>query len=139
MAKINLWAVLVGAVLYMALGFVWYSPALFGPRFTALMTFTPEQVARLGEGMGPSYAAMLVGALVMALVLERLAAWTRAGSAAGGAGLGALVWLAAAVTTGISTVIFESRPLGLYLINGGYHLVAFVLVGALVAGWRKRA
>ncbi len=137
--RMNLWAVLVGAVLYMALGFVWYSPLLCGPTFIALMKLTPEQAAKLGEGMGPSYALMTATALVLAASLERLTAWAGARTAGAGIGVALLAWLPAVLTIGISTVIFESRPLGLFLLNGGYHLVAFVLIGALVAVWRKKA
>lgn len=139
MPKINLWAVVVGAVIYMALGFLWYSPLLFGPKFVELMKFTPEQVAKLGQGMGPSYAVMAATALILAASLERLTAWAGARTAAAGVGVALLAWLPAVLTIGLSTVIFESRPPGLFLLNGGYHLAAFVLIGALVAVRRKKA
>jgi hypothetical protein len=32
--------------------------------------------------------------------------------------------------------LFESRPLGYVLVNGGYMVVAFVLMGAIIGGWR---
>ncbi len=42
------------------------------------------------------------------------------------------------MTTNLETVIFEQRPLGLYLINNGYHLVGLLGMGALLAVWRRR-
>jgi hypothetical protein len=42
------------------------------------------------------------------------------------------------LTTNLSSVLFESRPLGLYLINNGYHLIGFLLMGALLASWRRQ-
>lgn len=139
MPEVNLRGIVAGAVIYMALGFLWYSPQLFGPTFLELMKFTPEQVAKLGQGMGPAYAVMAATALILAASLERLTAWAGARTAGAGIGVALLAWLPAVLTIGVSTVIFERRPLGLFLINAGYHLAAFVLIGALVAAWRKRA
>jgi hypothetical protein len=35
-------------------------------------------------------------------------------------------------------VLFEFRPLGLYLINNGYHLVGLLGMGALLAVWKRK-
>ena len=41
--------------------------------------------------------------------------------------------------TNIATVLFEERPLGLYLINMGYQLIACAIAGVILALWRPRA
>jgi hypothetical protein len=33
------------------------------------------------------------------------------------------------------TYLFERRPLALWVINGGYHTVAFVVMGAILGLW----
>ena len=32
--------------------------------------------------------------------------------------------------------LFESRPFNYVLVNGGYMVVAFVVMGAIIGGWR---
>jgi hypothetical protein len=48
------------------------------------------------------------------------------------------LWLGFIVTTQAATVIFELRPLGLYLLNIGYQFVGCALAGAILAVWRTR-
>jgi hypothetical protein len=38
----------------------------------------------------------------------------------------------------ILTVMFEGRPLGLYLLNVGYQLIACGLAGVILAAWQRR-
>ena len=62
----------------------------------------------------------------------------RAEAALAGAQTGFWLWLGFVVTTNLETVLFENRPLGLYLISNGYHLVGMLGMGALLAVWRRR-
>jgi len=137
--KINYAAVGVSALLYWLLGGLWYSPLLFGGNFIEIMRWSPEQVARIGaEGAGAQLALALAGSLITAYVLAHVVRYTSAETAAGGAKTGMWLWLGFIVTTNLNTVFFEFRPVGLYLINMSYHLVAFLSMGALLGVWRKR-
>jgi hypothetical protein len=137
--KINYAAVAVSALLYWLLGGLWYSPLLFGGKFIELMRWSPEQVARIAaEGAGAQLALAFVGSLVAAYVLAHVVRYTSAEKAADGAKTGLRLWLGFIVTTNLNTVFFEFRPVGLYLINIGYHLVAFLAMGAMLAVWRKK-
>ena len=49
------------------------------------------------------------------------------------------LWLGFVATTQLSTVIFEERNFGLYLLNVGYQLVACLVCGAVLAVWSPRA
>jgi Protein of unknown function (DUF1761) len=138
--KINYAAVVVSAVVYWVLGGIWYSPLLFGRKFIEIMRWSPEQLARIeSEGAGAQLALAFVGSLVAAYVLAHVVRYMNAESAGDGAKTGLWLWLGFIVTTNLNTVFFEFRPLGLYLINIGYHLVAFLTMGALLAVWRKRS
>ena len=137
--KINYAAVVVSAIVYWVLGGIWYSPLLFGNKFIEIMRWSPEQLARIqNEGAGAQLALAFVGSLVAAYVLAHIVRYTSAESATDGAKTGLWLWLGFIVTTNLNTVFFEFRPLGLYLINIGYHLVAFLTMGALLAVWRKK-
>lgn len=138
--KINYAAVFVSAIIYWVLGGIWYSPILFGNKFVQIMRWSPEQIARIqAEGAGLQLALAFVGSLVAAYVLAHLVRYTSAESASDGAKTGLWLWLGFVVTSNLNTVFFEFRPLGLYLINIGYHLVALLAMGALLAVWRKRS
>jgi hypothetical protein len=137
--KINYAAVVVSALIYWVLGGLWYSPLLFGGKFIEIMRWSPEQLARIeAEGAGLQLALAFAGSLVTAYVLAHIVRYTSGENALDGAKTGLWLWLGFIVTTNLNTVFFEFRPLGLYLINIGYHLVAFLSMGALLAVWRKR-
>ncbi|MDQ1612762.1 MAG: hypothetical protein QOG00_2693 [Pyrinomonadaceae bacterium] len=137
--KINYAAVAVSALLYWVLGGLWYSPLLFGGKFIEVMRWTPEQLARIqAEGAGLQLALAFVGSLVAAYVLAHIVRYTSAENAVDGAKTGLWLWLGFVVTTNLNTVFFEFRPVGLYLINIGYHLFAFLAMGALLAVWRRK-
>jgi len=69
--EINYWAVLIGTVLSMALGAVWYSPALFLERWARLARI--DRGARRGSPAIP---------LMVSAVVTFLTAWVLAGSVA---------------------------------------------------------
>jgi hypothetical protein len=54
--------------------------------------------------------------------------WGMTAGALAGAG-----WVAAALGV---TYLFERRPLALFLINAGYQIVAFVVMGAILGAWK---
>ena len=139
MSKINYPAVLVSAIIYWALGALWYSPLLFSRAFIALKGWTPEDIARIqSQGTAKLIAAAFIGSLIAAYVLAHFVRLMDARGAVDGLKIGLWVCLGFIFTSNLETVLFEQRPLGLYLINNGYHLVGFLLMGALLASWRRQ-
>jgi hypothetical protein len=137
--RINYPAVVVSALAYWALGALWYSPLLFARPFVALMRWTPEQLAAAeAQGAGAQIVVALVTSLLLAYVLAHFVKFTGAETVKSGALTGFWLWLGFVATSNLETVLFESRPVGLYLINNGYHLVGLLGMGALLAVWRRR-
>ena len=137
--RINYPAVVASAVGYWVLGALWYSPLLFARPFVALKGWTPDQVAALqAQGHAGEVGAAFAVSLVTAYVLAHLVKFMGAETARAGLLTGFWLWLGFTATTNLSTVLFEGRPLGLYLINNGYHLVGLLGMGALLAVWRRR-
>jgi hypothetical protein len=137
--KINYPAVVASAVAYWVLGALWYSPLLFARPFIALKGWTPEQVAAIqSQSHAGEIGLAFLTSLLLAYVLAHFVKFTGAETAPSGALTGFWLWLGFVVTTNLGTVIFEQRPLGLYLINNGYHLVGMLGMGALLAVWRRR-
>jgi hypothetical protein len=137
--RINYPAVFVSALAYWALGALWYSPLLFARPFIALMRWTPEQLASVeSQGAGAQIVVALLTSLVLAYVLAHFVKFTGAETVKSGALTGFWLWLGFVATSNLETVLFESRPVGLYLINNGYHLVGLLGMGSLLAVWRRR-
>lgn len=130
---INWLAVFAAALSAFVIGGLWYSPVLFGKIWMQANGFTVEQVA------GFNKARAFVGSFIFALVMSaNLAAFLADpkttitwGMTAGLlAGLG---WVA----TGIGIIaLFENRSWTYIFVNGGYHIVAFVTMGAILGAWR---
>ena len=137
--RIHYPAVFVSALAYWALGALWYSPLLFARPFVALMRWTPEQLASVeSQGEGAQIVVALLTSLVLAYVLAHFVKFTGAETVKSGALTGFWLWLGFVATSNLETVLFESRPVGLYLINNGYHLVGLLGMGSLLAVWRRR-
>jgi hypothetical protein len=137
--RINYPAVFVSALAYWALGALWYSPLLFARPFVALMRWTPEQLSSVeSQGAGAQIVVALLTSLVLAYVLAHFVKFTGAETVKSGSLTGFWLWLGFVATSNLETVLFESRPVGLYLINNGYHLVGLLGMGSLLAVWRRR-
>lgn len=122
------WVVPLAALASFAVGGLWYSPVVLGRRWQRLAGLSDDDLAgrNLTAVFGGSLVCALVGALVLALFVGGSAS-AGAGAAAGAAvGVG---WIATALVT---TALFERRPLGLALVDGGYQAVAYTLMGLIV-------
>ena len=138
--RINYPAVVASAAAYWVLGALWYSPLLFERPFIALKGYTPEQLAALpAQGHAGEIGLAFLTSLLLAYVLAHFVKFTGAETVRAGMLTGFLLWLGFVATTNLETVLFEARPLGLYLINNGYHLAGLLGMGALLAVWRRDA
>jgi len=130
--QINFFAVLVGGVINMAVGFVWYGP-LFGKLWLRLIGKTEEDIAG-GPGLG--YLWSFIAALVTALVLSLLIASMGSTTFAEGLLAGVLVAVGFVATTSLTSAIFDDKHLGVWLLFAGYQLVVLAIVGGMLAIWR---
>jgi hypothetical protein len=130
-ADVNWLAVVVAALIPMALGALWYSPRLFARPWLAATGRTVEDVS--GAGLG--YALSAVGALLGATVLSYVVDWAEADELIDGALLGGTIWLGFIATTLAVNTYFGGRPRNLWLIDNGYQVISYVLMGALLAVW----
>jgi hypothetical protein len=122
------WVVPVAALASFAVGGLWYSPVLFGRPWQRLAGLSDADLAgrNLAAVFGGSLLCALVGSLVLALFVGGEAGPAEGAAAGAAVGLG---WIATALVT---TALFERRPLGLALVNGGYQAVAYTLMGLVI-------
>jgi hypothetical protein len=129
---IHFFAVLGAAVAKMALGALWYSPALFVKPWMKMSGVTEEQ---LKQGMGKALAVDFVGSFLMAFVLVHAIRYAEATSVLPGLAVGFLNWLGFVAVATIGSVTYERKPFNLFLLNNGYLLISLLVMGAILAVW----
>ncbi len=135
---INPWAVLVSAIAAMVIGFLWYSPILFANPWMRLMGFDPNDKAKIAEmqrGAGKIYGLAFVASLVSAVVLAKIIAVTSVVTIPYGMKVGFAVWLGFVTTVQLTGALFGRQSTRLYVINTGYQLVCYLVMGAILAQW----
>ncbi len=125
-------AVLAAAALGFVIGGLWYSPILFASAWMKAAGVTEEQTRRapMGKVFGLSALAQLVIALNLAAFIGPRADLGFGLFAGFAAGLG---WVA--MSLGV-IYLFEQRPLRLWLINGGYQVLAYTVMGGVLGVWK---
>lgn len=130
---INHWAVIVSAVSSLLLGGLWYSPFLFYKGWQKANNFSDEDLKKVNPAI--TYSVSFVLALIisynLAFFLGDAATDWKWGMTAGflaGFGFAALMF-------GI-IALFEMRSWRYMLINGGYMVVWFTLIGFILGIWR---
>lgn len=128
---INYWAVLVAAVASFLIGGLWYSPALFYRAWMSAAGLTEEQLkaGNMAVIFGVSLVLQLLAALVLAVFVGAEA------DVAFGLSAGLMVGVAWVATAFGVVYLFERRPLTLFCINGGYNVVVFAVMGAILGAW----
>ena len=128
MPEVNWIAVLACGIASLVLGGLWYSPPVFAKPWQAAAGLSDEQAqgGNMALIFGGAFLLSLLAAAVFAMFIGTemsVGAATAAGFSAG------LCWVAASF--GIN-YLFERRPLKLWLINGGYHMLQFTLFGLII-------
>ena len=132
MPQINYLAVLVAALSSFVIGFLWYAPFSFGTVWMKEVGLTEEKISQ--TSMFKTFGLTFVLSFIICFNLAAFVgpedgmAW---GMMAGGlAGIG---WVAASI--GIQ-YLFERKSLRLFLINGGYNAVTYIVAGGIIGAWK---
>jgi hypothetical protein len=135
----NYLAIIVAAIISVALGSLWYSPVLFAKPWTKAMGMKREEMAKNSKRMGAKmYVPPMIASIVTSVVLAWFINALQVTSLVGGIKIGLLAWLGFTTTAQVlnSWVFSDGKPKEVYFINTGYHLVAFCIMGAILAVWR---
>lgn len=134
--KTNYLAVIVSAIVYWLIGGLWFA-LLFGKQWMALEHISEAQA--MGINPAVPYVVSFLLDILIAFVLAQLCAWRNATTAARGASLGVFLWLGIVAPVTYTTNMYEMRPINLFLINEGYVLVGFLVMGAILGAWTKKS
>lgn len=128
---VNVWAVLVAAIVYFAIGAVWY--IALGKQWMAALGMTAKDVE--GGGDPRMYAVTFLLDVVAVFTVAVVLANSTLAGVAGGASLGALLGIGIWFALLSVTFMYEGRKPALFLIDGGYHVLALTVAGAILGAW----
>ena len=134
-SHVNWLAVLVAALAYFILGAIWYSKALFAPKWAKLVGLdmnSTDNKKGLGTMMLGSFILIAIACIGLALLVTRMDLFVLSS----GLRLGALTGICFATTAVSISFIYESRPLALHVIDGGYHVVGHLAAAVILVMWR---
>lgn len=130
---INLYAVIVAAVLPFLLGGLWYSPLMFGNAWMRENEFTEDDLNKGNQTkiFGFSFLFFLImSANLAGFLASPETDFIFAVLAGFLAGFG---WVALSISV---IALFERRSWKYILINGGFMVTAFMIMGAVLGIWR---
>ena len=137
LGQLNWLAVIVGAVIYFALGALWYTPAVFGRRWMRSIGWDPERTPPQSNPL--TYAVPAAAYLVMAIAVGLLAAATGTDTLGEGIVLGLVVGVGLSLMHTLVDATFDPNkpePWTWFAINGTYHTIGLIIVAVIVAVWR---
>ncbi|MCJ7802405.1 MAG: DUF1761 domain-containing protein [Candidatus Marinimicrobia bacterium] len=143
MYDINYWAIIVSAIVFFALGSLWYTDILFGKawRDSVGKSDTEFEKEQAEGSMFVSFGLMFLGALIMSFVTAHLVdlmatVYTDASNIKLGLVTGFWVWFGYIASYVLTSVAFEKRPWKYYFINTGYWLVGALMMGVILTVWK---
>lgn len=133
MPSVNYLALVVAGIASMVIGFLWYGNMLFGKAWMRYSGVSEGDMKKANKNMPILYGTMYVASLVMAYVLAVFISYAGAKDLVSGAMVGFWAGLGFIATTKLTEVLFDRKPMNLYYINVGYHVVTLVVMGAIIA------
>jgi hypothetical protein len=132
---VNYLAILVASIVSMAIGFLWYGP-LFGKLWMSWMNLNKKKIDESKQkGMAKYYVAAFIGTFVTNLVLAGTLTYIGARDVLDGVALAFWLWLGFIATTTLSSVLWEGKPVKLYLLNNAHNLVSIIVAAIILVLW----
>ncbi|MEN8247612.1 MAG: DUF1761 domain-containing protein [Bacteroidota bacterium] len=130
-ANINYWAVLVAAISSFAIGALWYAPFLFGKVWQKAIGLSDEELknANMGKTFGLAFVLGVMISFGMAMFFGEPIGLHQ------GAMYGAMTAIFFVIPSIGTLGLFEQHKLLLFLVNSGYKLVTYTVIGAIIGAW----
>ena len=131
LSDINWLAVFMAAAAAFMLGGLWYSKALFGDAWMQEVGLTEDAVknTNMARTFGGTMILQLLAATALSALLGADGTWLK--GLQSGLWVG-LFWIATAYGV---TYLFEQRSVRLFLINAGYYIVLYAMMGTIIGAW----
>jgi hypothetical protein len=130
---INFWSVLTATIAAMVIGWVWYTPSVFG---NIWMRSTGKRMEDINKSDGNrAMAGMVIVALIEAYALAHFIQYMGVTSISAAVLLAFWIWLGFIATVSASGFLFEGKPKSWWLITNGYQLVTLIIMACILAVW----
>ena len=133
-AEINFLAVFVAAVAYFFVGWLWYSPMLFGKLYCKEMKIDPKKTKM--DNMGVTFGASFICGFLTAFVIQAIMISTFSNSAYLGINTGILLSIGLIGTNSLNDALYANSTMRLFLLKLGYNVAGFIVMGAILGGWK---
>ncbi|MBK8405900.1 MAG: DUF1761 domain-containing protein [Saprospiraceae bacterium] len=133
MSHINWLAVIISSLLAFVIGYFWYGPFMFGPKWQKENKLTDDQL-RNGN-MAQLYGTALFLILFFCIILNLNLITTDKNGMADGIKHGFLISVGFICTSLGVSYLFSRRSIQLFLIDAGYFVCISVVMGAILASW----
>ena len=138
--------IIVGGLIPMIVGMVWYHKALFGQAWMDSIGLTEEKIKNGSRSMGVTMGISLVLSIILSFALKALLFSTHGGAEAmteggfmtfkHGAFHGAMIGAVVAIPVLVTNGLFEQKSTKNLLINSGYWIIAMSLMTGLLNAWQ---
>ncbi len=130
--SVNWLAIVVATLASMAVGFVWFSPGVFGSAWMAEIGRSPDEM-----GASPTlYLWTLLAAFVTAYILALFIGHVGNASLVSGLLAGLVAGVGFVATSFATHAIFHSYTLRHWLITAGHQVVSLAVMGTILGAWR---
>ena len=128
---INIFAVIVIAVVYFILGALWYSPILFGNLWMKSIQKTQDELQMKASNFIGSAITSFVMPLFLAILLEFIGTI----NIITGILVAVIIWIGFVATFDLYDVLYEDKNIKTYLIDSLYHLAGLLIAGIILGLW----
>ena len=133
--SVNYFAVLVCGIIAMGLGALWYSPILLGKIWLIAVDKSEEELKANFKPV-KAYTVSFIAQLVTAYILARIMSFIGATTPEEGIRVAFMAWIGFTATTLTISMIFEGKTFKQFIVDGGYHLIVFIIYGLVLGAWQ---
>ncbi len=131
LSDLNWLAILVAALVFFALGAVWYQRGVMGNRWMKAAAVDPSDASP----RAPIFVGTLIAYFLMATVLAALSQGLGASSFPDGLVLGLFTGVVFVAAQAWVNAAYEGRSMSLVLVNGGIGVIGHIVMAIIVTVW----
>jgi hypothetical protein len=130
LAVTNWVGVIVAAIAAMIIGFIWYSPVLFGKQWMKAEHISPNESKKMMKNPWP-YVGMFIMAIISAAALSVFFNALHVTTTSKGVEVAIGAWVFVA-TASFGMTMMSKRPKGMWVIESAHLFIAFIIIGAIL-------
>jgi hypothetical protein len=132
--NINFLAVAVAVIASFIVGALWYSPVLFGKLWMHL-TGTTQIEMKNSTNVKRAYTVNIIGTIITALAIAVIFDYADIKTPFEVLSAVLILWVGISMPFSFNDVIFGKKPIKLWALNGGHHLITLLVMGYIIALW----